>query len=89
MGTVVEVRHAKAHLSRLIERAKHGEAIFIAKDGRIVARLTAEVDRPVRRVPGGDAGVIIHSNFDDPIPEFDPDYLHPGDPLRNDIKPMP
>jgi hypothetical protein len=28
--------------------------------------------------------VIIHPDFDDPIPEFDPDYYHPEDPLRPD-----
>ena len=28
--------------------------------------------------------VIIHDDFDDPLPEFDPDYLHPEDPLRDD-----
>jgi hypothetical protein len=27
--------------------------------------------------------VIIHPDFDDPIPEFDPDHSHPEDPLRS------
>ena len=26
--------------------------------------------------------VIIHPNFDDPLPEWDPDYMHPEDPMR-------
>ena len=27
--------------------------------------------------------VIIHPDFDDLIPEFDPDYVHPGNPMRD------
>ena len=30
--------------------------------------------------------VIIHANFDDPLPEFDPDYMHPEDPMRDLLK---
>ena len=33
------------------------------------------------RVPGDDR-ILIHPDFDDPLPEFDPDYFHPEDPLR-------
>jgi prevent-host-death family protein len=24
----------------------------------------------------------IHPQFDDPLPEWDPDYMHPEDPMR-------
>ena len=84
MSDVVNIHEAKTHLSRLLERVQAGEEITIAKAGRPIARLTAFQRRPERRVPGMDKGkVIIHPDFDDPIPEFDPDYMHPEDPMRD------
>ena len=87
MGTTVNIHEAKTQLSRLLVRVQNGEEITIAKAGKPIARLTAITERPARRVPGMDKGkVIIHANFDDPIPEFDPDYLHPEDPMRDFLK---
>ena len=84
MSDVVNIHEAKTHFSKLIERVLAGEEITIAKAGTPVARLSAIAERPKRRIPGMDKGkVIIHPNFDDPIPEFDPDYMHPEDPLRD------
>jgi antitoxin (DNA-binding transcriptional repressor) of toxin-antitoxin stability system len=75
------IHEAKTHLSRLIDRAEKGEEIVIARAGKPVVRL--ERITPVgRRTPGVDKGrVVIHPDFDDPLPEFDPDYAHPEDPL--------
>jgi prevent-host-death family protein len=87
MSTTVNIHEAKTHLSRLLERVQSGEEITIAKAGRPIAKLTAIRDRPARRVPGMDKGkVVIHPNFDDPLPEWDPDYMHPEDPLRDMLK---
>jgi prevent-host-death family protein len=87
MSATVNIHEAKTHLSRLLERVQAGEEITIAKAGRPIARLTAINERPKERIPGMDKGkVIIHSNFDDPIPEFDPDYMHPDDPLREPLR---
>jgi prevent-host-death family protein len=84
MNEMVNIHEAKTHLSRLLERVQAGEEITIAKAGRPIARLTAIEQRPKNRVPGMDKGrVIIHPTFDDPIPEFDPGYTHPEDPLRD------
>ena len=84
MDRVVNIHEAKTHLSRLLALVEAGEEITIAKAGKPIARLTAIHDRPKRRIPGMDKGkVIIHSNFDDPLPEFDPDYMHPEDPMRD------
>lgn len=84
MSTQVNIHEAKTHFSRLLARVQAGEEITIAKAGKPIARLSAIQDRPKRRVPGMDKGkVIIHPNFDDPIPEFDPDYMHPADPMRD------
>jgi prevent-host-death family protein len=82
MADVVNIHEAKTHLSRLLERVQAGEEITIAKAGKPIARL-APLEGPVRRIPGVDRGkVIIHPDFDDPLPEFDPDYMHPDDPMR-------
>lgn len=84
MSDVVNIHEAKTHLSRLLQRVQAGERIIIAKAGKPVAVLSAVRDRPKERVPGMDKGkVIIHDDFDDPLPEFDPDYMHPEDPMRD------
>jgi prevent-host-death family protein len=83
MATVVNIHEAKTHLSRLLARVEAGERITIARAGKPIAILSPTNDRPPDRVPGMDKGkVIIHPNFDDPIPEWDPDYMHPEDPMR-------
>lgn len=83
MATVtVNIHEAKTHLSRLLVRAEAGERIVIARAGRPIATLEAIRDRNAPRVPGRDKGlVVIAPDFDDPIPEFDPAYAHPEDPL--------
>ena len=87
MSEIVNIHDAKTHFSKLIERVLAGEEITIARAGKPVARLSAIQERPSRRIPGLDKGrVIIHPNFDDPIPEFDPNYMHPDDPMRDLLK---
>ena len=86
MAETFNIHDAKTHFSRLVERARQGERITIAKDGVPVAMLVAiePATRP-RRPIGMDRGrIVIHDDFDDPLPEFDPDYMHPDDPLRPD-----
>jgi prevent-host-death family protein len=83
MPTVVNVYEAKTHLSRLLARVEAGERIVIARAGRPVATLEPLRVRPARRVPGRDRGrIVIRDDFDDPLPELEPDYFHPDDPLR-------
>lgn len=81
MSEIVNIHEAKTHLSRLLQRVQAGEEITIARAGRPIAKLTAIQERPKRRVPGNDK-IIIHPNFDDPLPEWDADYTHPEDPMR-------
>ncbi len=81
MATTYNIHEAKTHLSQLLERVQNGEEIVIAKSGKPIARLTGISTRPARRIPGNDA-IVIHPDFDDPLPEFDPDYMHPEDPMR-------
>ena len=81
MGTTVNIHEAKTHLSRLLERVQNGEDITIAKAGKPIATLTAIRQGPKPRVPGNDK-IIFHGDFDDPLPEWDADYVHPEDPMR-------
>ena len=87
MSDVVNIHVAKTNFSRLIERVQAGEEITIARAGKPVARLSAIRERPSRRVPGLDKGkVVIHPDFDDPLPELDLDYMHPEDPMRDVVR---
>lgn len=52
MGQTVNIREAKTHLERLLDRVQAGEEVTIAKAGRPIAKLTAFQERPERRVPG-------------------------------------
>jgi prevent-host-death family protein len=45
----VNLAHAKAHLSELVERAAAGEAVCITRHGKAVAQITA-VDTPRKRI---------------------------------------
>ena len=68
----VNVHEAKTQLSKLLQRVMNGERIIIAKAGRPVAVLSPFEEAPERRMPGNDAGrVVIHADFDEPLPEFD------------------
>jgi prevent-host-death family protein len=42
----VQIAHAKAHLSALLERVEAGEEIIIARRGKAIARLVPEPHRP-------------------------------------------
>lgn len=82
MDKVVNIHEAKTNFSRLVDRARSGERVLIGKAGVPVAVLGPIEANQRKRVPGNDK-VIIHPNFDDPVPEFDPDYMHPDDPMRD------
>jgi prevent-host-death family protein len=72
VSDVVNIHEAKTHLSRLLERVQAGERIVIAKAGKPIAILSPADPRPPDRVPGMDKGrVVIHDDFDDPIPELE------------------
>ncbi|HXQ96774.1 MAG TPA: type II toxin-antitoxin system prevent-host-death family antitoxin [Candidatus Acidoferrales bacterium] len=66
----VNVHEAKTHLSRLLERVRQGEQVVIARAGTPVAILSP-IDQPgEKRAPGHDR-VVIHVDFDAPLPEFE------------------
>jgi prevent-host-death family protein len=87
MDDVVNVHEAKTHLSRLLARVEAGERIIIARAGKPIAQIGPIAPPTGRRLPGRDRGkIVIHANFDDPMPEFDPEYAHPDDPLTRPPK---
>lgn len=66
----INIHEAKTHFSRLISRVQLGEEIVISKSGRPVARLIPEPRPRKPRQPGSAKGeMIIHDNFDDPLPD--------------------
>jgi prevent-host-death family protein len=69
-STTVNIHEAKTHLSRLIERAEHGEEIIIAKAGTPKVRLTPVREEVVTRRPGRFAGSLrVTEAFFEPLPE--------------------
>jgi prevent-host-death family protein len=72
MATQVNIHQAKTHFSRLLARVEAGEEIIIAKAGKPIAKLRPVSEQPARRVLGSDRGkIVIHDDFDDPLPEFE------------------
>jgi len=70
--TTVNVHEAKTHLSKLLQRVECGEEITIARAGKPIATLVPVKQRPRKRILGLDRGlVLIHDDFDDPLPEFE------------------
>ena len=49
---LVNVHHAKTHLSRLMDDAHSGETVVLAKAGRPWARLVPLEPPPAQRIPG-------------------------------------
>jgi prevent-host-death family protein len=68
---IVNISDAKAQLSRLVERAEHGDRNVIGRAGRPVAVLTAYSESPDRRRLGAwrDRDVWIADDFDAPLPD--------------------
>ena len=64
---IVDIHEAKAHLSRLVEQAAHGESFIIAKAGRPMMQVTS-LEAPLhgkRRRLGFMAGQIsVPDDFD-------------------------
>ncbi len=65
----VNIHEAKTHLSSLLSRVAEGEEITICNAGRPVATLTAVTGRSQRRTAGGWEGMVIHDDFDAPLPD--------------------
>ena len=66
---VVNVHHAKTHLSKLLQQVELGESVVIARSGVPVARLVAWTPpAPPIASPGAMRGAIaISDDFDAPL----------------------
>ena len=69
MGTMVDIDDAKIRLPELIERARMGEEIMIAVAGEPVARILPERLRKPRRPGSAKGSIVIHDDFDAPLPD--------------------
>lgn len=66
----VNVHEAKTHLSELLARVEAGEEIVVARAGKPVAKLVRHEQPREPREPGSLRGeIVIHDNFDDPLPD--------------------
>jgi antitoxin (DNA-binding transcriptional repressor) of toxin-antitoxin stability system len=70
MKIIVNMHEAKSQLSRLVERARLGEEVLIAKDGIVVAKIVVATPTSEQRPRGTYAGQIeIGPDFDAPLPD--------------------
>ena len=76
----VNIHEAKSNLSKLIERARSGDEVIIAKAGTPMVRLVP-VDRPTKRVFGTAKGLIkFKKGWDAPMTDREVDEFLGGDP---------
>lgn len=67
--TVYNLYEAKTSLSRLVDRAAHGEEIILAKAGKPLAKLVPFHRPALPREPGGWEGRMrLSDDFDAPLP---------------------
>ena len=68
----VNIHEAKTHLSRLIEEARRGEDVVIAKNNVPVVRLAVLPEARSPRRIGGLPGILLHmsDDFDEPLEDF-------------------
>jgi prevent-host-death family protein len=68
MTTVVDIAEAKAHLSKLLDRAAAGEEIVLGKAGKPYAKLVRASEQEPRQ-PGMLKHWVIPEEFWDPLTE--------------------
>ena len=68
----VNIHEAKTHLSRLIEEARRGEEVIIAKNNTPLVRLEVLPEARSPRRIGGLRGILLHmsDDFDEPLEDF-------------------
>ncbi len=67
--SVVTIHEAKTNLSRLIQKAAHGEEVIIARASKPVARLVPIGEIEGERKPGALKGkLVIGPEFFEPLP---------------------
>ena len=68
MQSIINIHHAKTHLSRIIEEVAAGKEVIIGKGGRPMARLVPLLP-PVRPKKLGTlkSKIRVPANFNDPL----------------------
>lgn len=70
MTTVVNIHHAKTHLSKIVDAAAAGREVIIAKAGRRMARIVPFESGPRPKSFGGLQGrITVPDDFNSPLPE--------------------
>jgi prevent-host-death family protein len=70
VAVTVNMHEAKTQLSRLVERARLGEEVIIAKAGKPVARIVPIATDREARTPGSAVGLLkVSPDFHEPLPE--------------------
>lgn len=64
MSRIVNVHEAKTHFSRLLEQARAGQEIILAKSGKPYARLVPLAERKGARQPGRLKGRVTDAFFE-------------------------
>lgn len=68
-SNIVTIHQAKTNLSRLIQRASHGEEVIISRGSQPVARLVPIGGTKGQRKPGSLKGkLVVGREFFDPLP---------------------
>lgn len=67
--SIVNVRQAKTHLSRLLARVEAGEEIVIARRGKPVARLVSYKPLGNRQPDVLKGEIVLPEDFFEPLPE--------------------
>jgi prevent-host-death family protein len=76
----VNIHEAKSNLSKLIERARSGDEVIIAKAGTPMVRLVP-VDRPTKRIFGSAKGqIILKKGWNAPMTKCELDEFLSGNP---------
>jgi prevent-host-death family protein len=68
--TTVNVREAKAHLSRLLARVEAGEEIVIARAGRPVAKLVRVASTGTRPLGTARGQIVLRRDLKAPLPKY-------------------
>jgi len=70
MARIYNIHEAKTHFSKLIEKARCGEEIIVAKAGKPVVKIVPVEAPKKQRQPGSARGKFTMSDeFDDPLPQ--------------------
>jgi len=69
MATVVNIHHAKTHLSKIVDDAAAGREVIIAKAGRRMARLVPfESEARPKKLGGLKGRITVSDDFNAPLP---------------------